>query len=97
MKKTSMLVAAALGFGFALPAFAEPIDLGTATCGEIAALDGDTIGTLLMWMDGYTGGVAGDSTFDAERLKVNITDASAACDADPSRPLLEVMQEVVGQ
>lgn len=97
MKTTSILALAALGFGLALPAHAEPIDLAAATCGEIAALDGDTIGTILMWMDGYTGGVAGDSTFDAERLKVNITDASAACEADPSRPLLEVMQEVVGQ
>lgn len=94
MKSTVKLALAALTLGFAAPAFAEPIDMGVATCAEITALDGETIRALLLWMDGYTGGVAGDATLDFERLDTNIADASAACDADPTRSLLEVMQEV---
>ena len=96
MKTISRIAVVALGLGLAMPAFAEPIDLAAATCGEIAALDQETIATILMWMDGYTGGLMGDSTFDGERLKVNVDDASALCEADPDRSLLDAMKEAVG-
>lgn len=93
MKKIALAV---FTLGLATPVVAEPIDLGAATCGEIAAMDKETIGTILMWMDGYTGGLMGDSTFDAERLQTNIDDAAALCEADPDRSLLDAMKEAVG-
>ena len=55
------LALAALAVTLAAPAFAQSFDVATATCGEFAALDADTMGTMLLWIDGYTGGVAGDS------------------------------------
>lgn len=96
MKTFSLIAASALGMGLALPALAEPIDLGAATCGEVSALDPETISVILMWMDGYTGGLMGDSTFDSERLKANVDAASAACEANPDRSLLDAMKEAVG-
>ena len=94
MTKFAKIALCALTLGVAAPALAEPIDIATITCEGFAALDAQTKGALLMWMDGYTGGVNEDSTFDLERLGVNTADADAACTADPSRSLLEVMTEV---
>lgn len=84
----------ALTLGIAAPALAEPIDIANITCEGFAGLDDQTKGALIMWMDGYTGGINEDSTFDLERLGVNAADADAACAADPSRSLLDVMTEV---
>ena len=88
------LALAALAMTLAAPAFAQSVDVGTATCGEFATLDADTMGTVLLWIDGYTGGVAGDSTLDIDRLKQNISDAMEICARDPSKPVLDAMQEV---
>ncbi len=97
MTKFAKIALCAMTMGFAAPAFAEAIDIANITCTSFAELDADTKGALIMWMDGYTGGVNADSSFDLERLKVNAADADAACTADPSRSLLEVMNEVVAQ
>lgn len=87
----------AVSLTFAAPAFAESFDVATLSCTDFAALPADTKGVLIMWMDGYTGGINGDSSLDLDRLQVNATDADAACSADPSRSLLDVMTEVVAQ
>ena len=87
------LTLAALAVTLAAPAFAQSFDVATATCGEFAALDADTMGTMLLWIDGYTGGVAGDTTLDLDRLKQNITDAMALCAEDPAKPVLDAMSE----
>ncbi len=97
MSKFAKVALCALSMGFAAPAFAVSFDVATMTCTDFAGLDADTKGILIMWMDGYTGGENGDSTFDADRLKVNADDADKACTADPTRSLLEVMSEVVAQ
>ncbi len=94
MSKLSKAVLCALTLGVAAPALAEPIDIANITCESFAGLDDETKGALIMWMDGYTGGINEDSTFDLERLGVNAADADAACAADPTRSLLEVMTEV---
>lgn len=94
MKTTVTLALAALTIGFAAPVMAEAVDVSTLTCEAVSTMDKDTVGALLMWMDGYTGGTVEDATFDPERLGQNVDDAIAACGADASRSLLEVMQEV---
>ncbi len=97
MNKLAKTALCALTLGVAAPALAEPVDIAAITCTDFATLDDETKGALIMWMDGYTGGINDDSTFDMERLGVNATDADAACTADPSRSLLDVMTEVVSQ
>lgn len=94
MTKFAKAALCALTLGVAAPAVAEPIDIANITCEGFASLDEQTKGALIMWMDGYTGGINEDSTFDLERLGVNAADADAACSADPTRSLLEVMTEV---
>ena len=95
MATFTRIAVCALSLGLAAPVFAEPFDVVSLTCADFAALDADTKGALIMWMDGYTGGENGDSTFDLERLGVNADDADKLCTADPARSLLEVMSEVV--
>ena len=94
MTRFAKLALCALALGAAAPAMAEPIDIAAITCTDFASLDDDTKGALIMWMDGYTGGINEDSTFDMERLGINAADADAACTADPTRSLLDVMTEV---
>lgn len=94
MKTTVSLALAALTLGIAAPAIAEPVDIASLTCEAMASMDKETGTALLMWMDGYTGGVVEDSSFDPDRLNTNIDDTIAACQADASRSVLEVMQEV---
>lgn len=86
-----------LSLGFAAPVAAESFDVATMSCTDFASLDDTIKGTLIMWMDGYTGGVNADSTLDLDRLQVNAEDADKLCGEDPSRSLLEVMTEVVSQ
>ncbi len=88
------LALAALAMTLAAPAFAQSFDVATATCGDVASMDADTIGTMLLWIDGFTGGVAGDTTLDLDRLQQNVTDAMTLCAADPAKPVLEAMAEV---
>lgn len=88
------LALAALAVTLAAPAFAQSFDVATATCGDFASMDADTMGTMLLWIDGYTGGVAGDTTLDLDRLKQNITDAMELCAKDPAKPVIDAMSEV---
>lgn len=94
MKLTAKLALAALSLGLAAPAFAEAVDVATLTCEGMATMDKETGTALLMWMDGYTGGSVEDTSFDPDRLNTNIADTVAACEADPTRSVLEVMKEV---
>lgn len=96
MTKFAKAALCALTLGVSAPAMAEPIDIANISCEGFITLDEQTKGALLMWMDGYTGGINEDTTFDLERLGVNTADAASACEADPSRSLLEVMTEVTG-
>lgn len=94
MKLTAKLSMAALVLGLAAPAMAQSMDVATATCADLVAADADSQGAILLWIDGYTGGVAGDTTLDLTRLEQNVTDAMAICAEDPTKSILEAMQAV---
>ncbi len=95
-----VLVAALAGAGVVVAGAglvrAEALDLGAMTCGEAAALDGETLSGVLVWMDGFTGGLMGDSTFDAARLAADVEAARAACAENPDRSLLDAMKAALG-
>ncbi len=87
---TGALVAA--GVLAAMPLRAETVDLGGMTCSEVEALDAETVASILIWMNGYTGGLMQDSTFDAERMQADVTRATAECAQNPDRSLLDAMR-----
>lgn len=79
----------------ALPASAETLDVSSVTCEVAAALDAETLTMMIVFIDGYTGGEAGDPVFDSARLSGDIDKVSAACAADPSKTLMDAMKEAL--
>lgn len=95
MKITRLAAMAVLGFGLGLgAAHAEGADVSTMTCADLASMKPEDIAFVFAWIDGYMGGSASDATLDMERLTGNMDGASAACSADPTRSVMEVLDEV---
>jgi hypothetical protein len=89
MKKLSAAVLAASLF--ATVAAAEPMDIATIKCSDLAAMPPEGISMLLTWIDGYMGGQATDTAFDLERMQANIDGAATACSTTPDATLMEVL------
>jgi hypothetical protein len=79
----------------ALPASAEQVDVSSITCEMAAELDDETLTMLFFFIDGYTGGEAGDPVFDSERLSGDIDKVSITCAADGSKTLMDAMKEAL--
>ena len=82
----------------AVPALAEmddKVDVSTITCEVANALDVETVTMIMFFIDGYTGGEAGDPVLDAARLSADIEKVFTACISDPSKTLMSAMQEAL--
>ncbi len=95
MKNTLKIALTAASLFAAVPAFADTLDVSTVTCEVAGALDAETLTLLVFFIDGYTGGEAGDAVFDAARLKGDMEKVSAACTADPAKTLMDAMKEAL--
>ena len=82
----------------AVPALADmddKVDVSTITCEVANALDVETVTMIMFFIDGYTGGEAGDPVLDAARLSADIEKVLTACISDPSKTLMSAMQEAL--
>ena len=82
----------------AVPALADMddnVDVSTITCEVANALDVETVTMIMFFIDGYTGGEAGDPVLDAARLSADIEKVLTACISDPSKTLMSAMQEAL--
>jgi hypothetical protein len=95
MKNYLKAALCALALMTALPAQAETLDVSSVTCEVAAALDAETLTMMIVFVDGYTGGEAGDPVFDSARLSADIDKVAAACAADPSKTLMDAMKEAL--
>ncbi|WP_225026550.1 HdeA/HdeB family chaperone [Xinfangfangia pollutisoli] len=91
-----MTLKALLALALATPLFAgmaaaEAVDVNTITCADLATIDAEGVTALMFWVDGYLGGVAGDTNFDLERLKANIDGAAALCTSSPDASLIDLI------
>ena len=94
MKKLSlMLVAAAL---FApLPAKAQQLDLSTVTCKDFVTADKDTIGLILMWIEGFYADQDAKPIVDFDKMKQNGARLGEYCGKNPSHSLITAADDVV--
>lgn len=92
MKTTVHMIAAALAFGAAMPAAAQQIDVAAITCEEVAAMPAESLVMMIAFIDGYTGGEAGDSVLDIDRLNGDLTKVGEICTADPKATLMDAMK-----
>jgi hypothetical protein len=80
------------------PVFAntdDKLDVSTITCEAANAMDAETVTMIMFFIDGYTGGEAGDPVLDAARLSADIEKVLTACVSDPSKTLMSAMKEAL--
>ncbi len=94
MKKLSMvLVAAALLAP--LPVKAQQLDLATVTCKDFIASDKDTIGLILMWIEGFYSDQDAKPIVDFDKMKANGGKLGEYCGKNPGHSLITAADEVV--
>ena len=80
-----------------LPAAAETVDVAAVKCSELATMSKDDGTILIMWLHGYYGGKAGDTTIDFEALGTVAGAIGEGCAAAPDAMVMEVLAELVGE
>ena len=95
MKTTFKTAIAMLLLGMAAPAAAQQIDVAAITCGDAAAMSSDELTMMIAFIDGYTGGEAGDSVLDFDRLARDLDTLAAMCEADASVKLMDAMKDAL--
>ena len=82
----------------AVPALAnadDKLDVSTITCEVANAMDVETVTMIMFFIDGYTGGEAGDPVLDAARLSADIEKVLTSCISEPSKTLMSAMKEAL--
>lgn len=95
MKYTLNAALFAVALTAAMPANADQVDVSTITCETASALDDQSLTMMIFFIDGYTGGAAGDPVFDSVRLSGDIGKVAEACAADPAKTLMDAMKEAL--
>jgi acid stress chaperone HdeB len=93
MYKTIAFAAGLLALA-ALPARAEVIDISTIKCADLATMNADDGSYLLIWLHGYYGGKAGDTTIDMESFEAAGKEIGEACAASPDLGLMTVINQI---
>ncbi len=78
----------------ALPARAEMIDVSTVKCADLATMSDEEGSYLLIWLHGYYGGKAGDTTIDLDSFEVAGKAIGESCAASPDLGLMTVINQI---
>jgi acid stress chaperone HdeB len=93
MKKI-MITAALLAMIGAAPAKAEVIDVSTIKCSDLAAMKADEASYLLIWLHGYFGGKAGDTTIDLAAMEDAGKAIGEKCAENPDLGLMTAITQL---
>ncbi len=93
MFKTIALAAALLTLA-GLPARAEVIDLSTIKCSDLAKMSDEEGSYLMIWLHGYFGGKAGDTTMDTDSFSESGKAIGEACAQTPELGLMTVINQL---
>ena len=93
MKTISAIAMAVLLMGSAT-AKAEVIDVSTIKCSDLAAMSTEDASYLLIWLHGYYGGKAEDTTIDLKSFETVATDMGAKCAESPELGIMTAVQQV---
>ena len=82
-----------------LPAPATPqvVDLSTIKCKEFLDSSKETIGYIMMWLDGYFTGEDDPAVVDFDKMKRKGTQLGEYCAKNPTHGLLTAAEDVMGQ
>jgi hypothetical protein len=89
-----LIVATGLLLAANAVAKAEVIDLSTIKCSDIAKMSDEEGSYLLIWLHGYYGGKAGDTTMDTDSFEAAGKAIGEACAAGPDLGLMTVINQI---
>ena len=76
---------------------AEVMDVSTITCAEVQKMSPEEASYVMMWLHGYYGGSAGDTTIDMAALETSATMIGETCSANPDLGLMTAIKQLIGQ
>ena len=91
-RSMALLIAAAL---FAAPASAQVVDLSVITCKEFLDSGKESIGYIMMWLDGYYTGEDDPAVVDFDKMKKAGEKLGEYCAKNPAHGLLTAAEEVM--
>ncbi|MDI1342516.1 MAG: HdeA/HdeB family chaperone [Pseudolabrys sp.] len=95
MNKLSVLLVAAALLS-PLPARAQQLDLATVTCKDFISSDKETIGLILMWLEGYYSEENAKPIVNFDKMKVDGGKLGEYCGKNPGHSLITAADEVLG-
>jgi len=96
MKKLLMLIAAA-SLWAAAPAKAQQLDLATVTCKQFVDSDKETIGYILMWLEGYYADEDDPPVVDFDKMKANGGKLGTYCGENPGHSLITAADKLLSK
>ena len=93
--KKYLIGAMALTLLTAAPATAEVIDVSTIKCADLSGMKTDDASYLMIWLHGYFGGKAGDTTIDLAALEAAGTAIGQKCADNPDLGLMTVINQLI--
>ena len=79
----------------AAPASAQVVDLSTIKCKEFLDSGKETIGYIMMWLDGYFTSEDDPAIVDFDKMKQKGTKLEEYCARNPTRGLLTAAEDVM--
>lgn len=95
MNKLSVLLVA-VALIVPLPAQAQQLDLATVTCKDFTSSDKETIGLILMWLEGYYSEENAKPVVNFDKMKVDGGKLGEYCGKNPGHSLITAADEVLG-
>jgi len=94
MKKLSMMLVVSALLA-PLPAGAQQLDLSTVTCKDFVTSDKETIGFILMWLEGYYSEQDAKPIVDFDKMKGNGGRLGDYCGKNPTHSLITAADDVM--
>jgi acid stress chaperone HdeB len=92
--KFTAFAAACAALVLAMPAQAETIDVSTLKCSDITSMNAEEGSYILVWLHGYYGGQANDTTIDLESFEAAGTAIGAKCAENPELGVMTAIKQI---
>lgn len=90
-----VLTAAVVVASATLPLAAQTVDVSTITCADTVDMPPEALQTLIIFIDGFTGGAAEDPNLNFDRLAADLDFVAAKCGENPEASIMELMAEAL--
>lgn len=94
MTSLSVLLLAAVTLT-SLPVKAQQLDLATVTCKDFVTSDKETIGLILMWLEGFYSDQDAKPIVDFDKMKANGGKLGEYCGNNPTHSLITAADDVL--